>query len=119
MNPIMQLKNKKIMNQVTDIESICARYGFLDNVVMLYDVPVTVKALINNWKGYADCTKSAQTVILSEMHGFRSTLDTWMEHATQPMVRVQMIDGPNKNSIKEYPKDAADIMIQHAFARAI
>jgi len=115
---IMKLTGS-IPEQVKEIENICKQYGFLDETVMPYGVPVKVFDLIENWKGYANCTTSSKEIITDEIVGFVKILDKWVEHANEPMVQVRIIQGPKKGTVASYRKSIATAFVNDKLAELV
>lgn len=105
-----------INEQVLEIERICIEHNYLNETVMPYGVPVRAGDLIDNWKGYDNCTTMSKEIIVDEMTGFVKILDKWLERDAEPVVCIKILKGPKTGLTKNVNKSLANAMIEDRLA---
>lgn len=107
---------EEVKAKVEEIREQVEKYGWGDRMIHPYGFGVRIDEFLGWFEDYDRCTASSKHLHLSEINGFLPIINTWIEEAEAPKVKVRLLTGNKAGEVKEISSLIAEDYIECGLA---
>lgn len=99
---------KERQDFINEAERMIHEYGWEERTVMPYSFEMKITKIIDDFKGFDNCTGGSQSYLISLVNGLADTLNAWEKNRKEATVSVLC---ENTGEIIKVKKDLAEILV--------